>query len=225
MFVILLIVSALALSYQPYQSQPQNTPTPRTLELPQQYLLQPTPLNPQEAKFFTSNQAVAQKYRFTVPGSTNTKPLNGSMVLVWSRAWKTHHVPENCYLSQGYSISEQGVWQTGQFVNLQNAVPNTPAQPELPVTLRYLQLSQPLTNAVKSSVSHHSLFQQTGVYWFQSATTQTPDYSARVMANLFHPGQEWVMTSVLWDQVVEPQQITPFIHALQQSIRDQLHEH
>ena len=122
------------------------------------------------------------------------------MVLVWSKAWKTHHVPENCYISQGFTISDQGLWSINQQHNQQH-------------NLRYLSLNKPADNQIVQT--------QTGVYWFQSESHSTPDYSSRVLDTLFHPAKEWVMVSILWDRPVKPDEISAFITTLKQSLRDE----
>lgn len=193
--VILVIIIGMNLLYQP-QAITTKATVNQALQLPASYALKESTLNPQETAFFTSNQAQANKYHLTLP--IDGKPVRVAMVLVWSRAWKTHHVPENCYLSQGFSIDAQGVWQLPEH------------------TLRYLQLNQPSTDTTGAP--------KTATYWFQSDNHTTPDYSARVIDNLFHPGRNWVMASILFDQTVTPEQITPFIHTLKQAIGDQFHE-
>ena len=193
--VILVIIIGMNLLYQP-QAITTKATVSQALQMPANYALKESTLNPQETAFFTSNQAQANKYHLTLP--IDGKPVRVAMVLVWSRAWKTHHVPENCYLSQGFSIDAQGVWQLPEH------------------TLRYLQLNQPSTDTTGAP--------KTATYWFQSDNHTTPDYSARVIDNLFHPGRNWVMASILFDQTVTPEQITPFIHTLKQAIGDQFHE-
>ena len=96
-------------------------------------------------------------------------------------------------------IDTQGVWQLPKHA------------------LRFLQLSQPNSEPNLGS-------SRTAAYWFQSADTSTPDYSARVIDSLFNPGRNWVMTSVLFDQPVTPKQITPFMQTLKQAIGDQFHD-
>ena len=194
--IILTVIISMNLLYQPQVLMAQPN-TIKTLSLPANYSLKTSSLNPQEQSFFSSNQAQANKYHLNL--TIEGKPVKIAMVLVWSRAWKTHHVPENCYLSQGYSIEDQGVWKLPEH------------------TLRFLKLSQAKP---KSSLGSS----QTAAYWFQSATGSTPDYSARVIDNLFHPRRNWVMTSILFDQPVTPQQIEPFIKTLKQAIGDQFHD-
>jgi exosortase O len=194
--IILSVIIGMIMLYQP-QTLTAQPKAIKALSMPPSYALKTSSLNPQEQSFFSSNQAQANKYRLTL--SIEGKPVKVAMVLVWSRAWKTHHVPENCYLSQGYSIEDQGVW-------------NLPEH-----TLRYLKLSQVKPNSTLGS-------SQTAAYWFQSASDSTPDYSARVIDNIFHPGRNWVMTSILFDQAVTPQQIAPFIKTLKQAIGDQFHD-
>jgi len=192
----LTLIVVMNLLYQP-QVIATQTSAVKTLNLPAKYALKTSPLNPQEESFFNSNQAQANKYHLTL--SIEGNPVRVAVVLVWSRAWKTHHVPENCYLSQGFSIDAQGLWQLPQH------------------NLRYLQLNRPNADATLGS-------SQTAAYWFQSASSSTPDYSARVIDNLFHPGRHWVMASILFDQSVTPTQITPLIQTLKQAIGDQFND-
>ena len=194
--LLLIVIITLNLLYQPQATTTQPT-TINPLTLPEQYQLTATALNPQEASFFSSNRSQANKYKLTL--TLAGKPVKVAMVLVWSRAWKTHHVPENCYLSQGFSINAQGVWQLPDHA------------------LRYLQLNPPHQGVSTGAA-------QTALYWFQSADSSTPDYSARVMDNLFHPGRHWVMVSLLFEQPVAPHQITTFIQTLKHASGDQFHD-
>ncbi|MCK5727466.1 MAG: exosortase O [Thiotrichaceae bacterium] len=192
--LLFIIISCFAFLYQPYQKTKADivqTPNHK-LQLPTQYPLTTAAMTQQEKDFFISNHTQAQKY--TIRLTVKDKPIIASMVLVWSRAWKTQHVPENCYLSQGYTLSDQGLWH----INPQH-------------NIRYLSLNK--TNK-----------QYTGVYWFQSIDRSTPDYSSRVMDNLLHSKREWVMVSILWNQPVTPDEITAFIIKLKQSIENQFHE-
>ncbi len=202
------LIAVFITFYQPHTIQPiTQSKIQRTLSLPAQYDIQTLALNPQEQSFFVSNHAQAQKYN--VPLMINNKHVTASVVFVWSRAWKTHHVPENCYLSQGYSISNKGLW------NLQSPLQNTPFTPTEPHNVRYLALDKSSTN----STQH-----QMGAYWFQSANKSTPDYSSRVLDNFLHPNREWVMVSILWDSPVTADEVRSFIHTIKQSIENQFHD-
>jgi exosortase O len=196
-YLLFTLIAIFASLYQPYQAVA-KVATSHELVLPSAYHLRASKLTRQEEDFFVSNNSLAQKYMLDVP--VNGKILKASLVLVWSHAWKTHHVPENCYLSQGYSISDKGLWQIKPHYNV-----------------RYLMLNRP---AMRSS----TLQNLTGVYWFQSATHTTPDYSSRVLDNLFHPGREWLMVSILWEQPVTPDAINPFLSTLKPLLESQFHE-
>jgi len=196
--ITLISIVIMGLVYQPLTNIAEAT-TIKSLTLPAKYKLDTSTLNKQEEAFFSNNQAQAHKYSLSI--LINNKPVRVSMVLVWSRAWKAHHVPENCYLSQGFSMSDQGVWRVQDHA------------------LRYLQLSQP-----ESDTNQHSSRHKTAVYWFQSIDKSTPDYSARVMDNFSHPGRNWVMASILFENTVTPEQISPFINTLKNAIKDEFHE-
>ncbi len=205
--IMLMLVLIFIFIYQPYQAVPVNSArshSHHTLNLPSEYGVKTTDLSAQEKQFFVSNHAQAQKYSIDV--SLNQGVVKASMVLVWSRVWKTHHVPENCYISQGYSLFDQGLWQIDQQHSM-----------------RYLSLNKSVDNEMLTATTP-SQQTQTGVYWFQSATRSTPDYSSRVMDNLFHLATEWVMVSILWDRTVKPDEIRSFITTLKQSLEGQFDE-
>ena len=197
------VIALLAATYQPYQAEviKANIPRSHALQLPAEYAMTATPLNAQERDFFTANHAQVVKYSLQLNNHNSPNPaLKASLVMVWSRAWKTHHIPDNCYLSQGYTLSSKGVWQIMPRFNL-----------------RYLALNKPVPG-------DKGLTSLSSTYWFQSAAQTTPDYSARVLDNLFHPGRQWVMVSILWDRPVTPAEIRPFISTLKRAIERQYHE-
>ena len=191
--IILGLITGLIILYQPYQTSI-RTNIPHRLDLPSAYPFETTELSQQENTFFASNNAHAQKYTINI--QQQDRAIQVSMVLVWSQAWKAHHIPENCYLSQGYSISDTGIWRMNQLH-----------------TVRYLSLN-------KSTPGHKRVSTRTGAYWFQSASHSTTDYSSRVMDHFAHPDREWVMVSMLWDRVVDPDEISTFITIVEQSLGD-----
>lgn len=195
--IILGLITGLALLYQPYQAVARIN-TPHRLHLPSSYHFELIPLSQKETVFFSANAARAQKY--TIEVKQKGQKIKVSMVLVWSRAWQAHHAPENCYLSQGYSISDTGIWRMNQ-----------------PYTVRYLSLDKP-------TPQHKAMQTQTGVYWFQSASHSTAEYSSRVMDHFIHPNDEWVMVSMLWERSVSPHDTRTFIATIEQSLEQLLNE-
>ncbi len=189
--LIPMIIFACFLLYQPMDEADQSRRA--SLQLVSKYLPQDETLSPKELDFFSDKQARIQKIRFQLPGVN--KPVSGSMILVWSKNWRNHHVPENCYLGQGYSIADKGVW----VLNDRSSV-------------RYVSLHHPHNMDRKKTVP------QTGVYWFQSAAADTPDYGSRVLAGIHTHSEEWVMTSILWDRAVSSTEVSPFIHELKQTL-------
>lgn len=212
-WLITALIFTLANLYQPYQTVA-ATPASHAITVPAAYTPQATSLSKQERDFFVSNQPQAQKFSLKIPHKDT--PIKASLVLVWSHAWKTHHVPENCYLSQGYSISDKGLWQIKPNFNVRYLALNKP--------LISQTIAQTKAQTIPHTPQESSLQKLTGIYWFQSAERTTPDYSSRVIDNLFHPGKEWVMVSVLWDSPVTPADITPLVTALQQSLEKPLNE-
>lgn len=201
------VLILLLFLYQPLPLLAKST-TVHTLELPAPYIMHPALMSAQETAFFVSNHAQAEKY--TVQHTLAHKPILASMVLVWSRVWKAHHVPENCYISQGYSLADKGVWQLQQQAS--------------PVHhLRHLTLTPPALSTARTTTTAPQKT-QSGVYWFQSKRRSTPDYSSRVMDNLLHSGEEWVMVSILWQSAVTPDEINAFITTVKQAIENQFDE-
>jgi len=194
---LLLIILLAAYFYQPFEKQAVSIAT-HQLQLDPKYQAKAVELSQQEADFFVNNGSQAQKYSLKV--NHKNKRFNASMVLVWSKQWRSQHIPENCYLSQGYSINQKGLWS----ITPQNGSPQN--------SLRYLSLNKKQANGI-------TIKNLTGVYWFQSARKITPDYSSRVMDALFHPSQEWVMVSILWEKTVIPDIISPFISQLQSELQ------
>jgi len=186
------LIIVFILLYQPMQKQ-LPTEIRHNIQLAPHYQAKSVALSQQEHEFFVSNHGQVQKLRFSLQTDNQAaKPLSGSMILVWSHYWKTQHVPENCYLGQGFSITNKGVWMMGE----QSAV-------------RFLSL-----NRANKTTTHASLNTYTGTYWFQSAHKSTADYSSRVMDGLFNRHNEWVMVSILWDQPVNANTVSPYITEL-----------
>ncbi len=199
---ILSVIVIFALLYQP-MSAPFFLAKQHPIQLPAHYHAQEAALSAQEQDFFTHNHAQVQKLRFRLPTDDNTKPLTGSMILVWSHYWKNQHVPENCYLGQGFSISEKGVWMLDKQADS---------------AIRFLALNRTPTTANTASTTKTGALPPTqiGTYWFQSASKSTPDYASRVMDGVLNRqhDNEWVMVSILWDQAVNADAIAPYIAEL-----------
>ncbi|MCK5871229.1 MAG: exosortase O [Methylococcales bacterium] len=188
--VILSVIGLAIYNYKPFQKPNKPLIKPQ-FKLSEKYHLSAIKLNPQEITFFKNNASVAQKYIFEIPHKQQT--IKASMVLVWSQQWRSQHVPENCYLSQGYTIINKGVWTLEPQFNV-----------------RYLNL--------RKIREHQSPIPFSGVYWFQSKNRTTPDYSSRVFDSFFKPKQSWVMVSILWQTPINPTLITPFLKHLQMEL-------
>ncbi|MEN8189680.1 MAG: archaeosortase/exosortase family protein, partial [Thermodesulfobacteriota bacterium] len=195
--VIIGILLLLIFCYRPLQTAV-AAPDPHLLELPPQFGLRGASLGETEKNIYQNNRARAEKYQLSIPAENGRKRVEASMVLVWSRAWKSQHVPDNCYISQGYSIIDKQLRKSDRD-HIQ----------------RYLQLL-PTRNSTESQRP------MTAVYWFQSVSGSTPDYSARVVDGLFHPNRQWVMASILFRETVEPDGVKSMIILIRQQLAQAL---
>ena len=83
------------------QIQPQHdyTVTINSLKLPNEIVTKPIPLTESEQRFFDNPaNPVAAKKSFTFDN------LSGSLLLVASSAWQTHHPPELCLVGNGLTV-------------------------------------------------------------------------------------------------------------------------
>ena len=196
----LLIIFMASAFYQPFEKK--NTGIiHHTLNLDPKYQAKEVALSAIETDFFSHNGSQAKKYSLTV--NNQKQVLNASMVLVWSKQWRSQHIPENCYLSQGYSIQKKGLWN----------ISSTLGEPQH--SLRYLTLNK---KVVSKPSNHQKIKKFTGIYWFQSKNKITPNFSSRVLDDLFHPNKEWVMVSILWDRAVNPDIISTFVTQLKNEL-------
>jgi exosortase O len=102
--------------------------------------------------------------------------ITGSMILVTSTTWRAHHRPERCFEVYGLSLDDSRPHLV------------TPAFP-----VRFVSLSD----------DGHVLLSAT--YWFQSADRTTDDYATRIWADLAPERERWVLVTILFDGVHDPQ--------------------
>jgi exosortase O len=71
---------------------------------PAQVKLQPLPLTDTETEFFSSQTSIktvnAEKHRF------QSGALSGSMLVVSSTSWRSHHAPELCFVGNGLKVNQ-----------------------------------------------------------------------------------------------------------------------
>lgn len=137
-------------------------------------------LNSIEQKFYTDNRANA--FKFTGSVESSGREYEASVLVVFSSHWKSQHIPEHCYVAQGYGITSSQVLKLGESV-----VPGH-------ASFRQLQLLKNRTEPGKSPASQSF----TSDYWFQSANATTVNYSRRVLSQIKNPSMPWAMVSVLW---------------------------
>jgi exosortase O len=126
----------------------------------------------------------------------NWRGITGSMILITSDTWRAQHRPERCFEVYGLSLEESRTYLVA---------------PDLPVR-------------VVSLGDHRGHGLYSAAYWFQSATRTTDDYGARIWADLAPRRADWVMVTVLFDGVHDPQDanVQAFYVALHQSVRRHL---
>ena len=102
--------------------------------------------------------------------------ITGSMILVTSTTWRAHHRPERCFEVYGLSLDDSR--------------PHL-VTPDFPV--RFVSLGEG---------DGHVLLSAT--YWFQSADRTTDDYATRIWADLAPERERWVLVTILFDGVHDP---------------------
>jgi exosortase O len=118
------------------------------------------------------------------------------MILITSSTWRAHHRPERCFEVYGLSLEDS---------HTHLITPNFP--------VRFVSLGEG---------GHANLFSAT--YWFQSAGRTTDDYGTRIWADLALQSERWVLVSILFDSVTEPDaaQVQTFYLALHEAIASYL---
>lgn len=113
----------------------------------------------------------------------------GTLMLVQSSTWRAHHNPERCFEVFGLSVESD---RTDLLA------------PDFPVRLLTLGGS-----ARRELVS--------AAYWLQSRDQTTDDFATRIWADLTPQPQNWVMVTILFDDLIDSQSADT--HALYAQIR------
>jgi exosortase O len=103
--------------------------------------------------------------------------LSGSLLFVSSNTWRSHHRPERCF--EVYGLQTDSSYTTliaGDF------------------PIRVLTLS-----------GEQGKHQLSAAYWLQSADQTTDDYATRIWDDLTPERQPWVLVTILFDEVIDPQ--------------------
>lgn len=102
--------------------------------------------------------------------------ITGSMMLITSRTWRAHHRPERCFEVFGVSLNDARTHLVA---------------PDFP--LRFLSMSY---------ADGH--WRMSASYWLQSADRTTDDYGTRIWADLASERDRWVLVTILFDGVQDP---------------------
>lgn len=105
--------------------------------------------------------------------------ISGSMILITSQTWRAHHRPERCFEVYGLSLDDSHTHLVG---------------PDFPV--RYISLGNGKGRNLRSAT-----------YWFQSTGHTTDDYATRIWADLPPDRERWVLVSILFDDVHDPNDV------------------
>lgn len=160
------------------------------LDLPANLHHTPQPLTVAEREVFARFGAHAQKFR--IPG--------GSLIVVQANtlpAFRAHHPPEVCLLAAGLRIV------TASSVEV---------APGAQARLLTLQ-DRPPSHASDVSTSD-PLRQRSGIYWFQSAESTTPDIVRRILRQLISR-RPWLLVTMVSDDHPDPRPLldaTPSQH-------------
>jgi exosortase O len=102
--------------------------------------------------------------------------ITGSMMLITSQTWRAHHRPERCFEVFGVSLDDARTHLIA---------------PDFP--LRFLSMSY---------ADGH--WRMSASYWLQSADRTTDDYGTRIWADLASERERWVLVTILFDGVQDP---------------------
>ena len=103
--------------------------------------------------------------------------LSGSLLFVSSNTWRSHHRPERCF--EVYGLKTDSSY-------------TTLIASDFPIRVLTLSAEQ----------GKHQL---SAAYWLQSADQTTDDYATRIWDDLTPERQPWVLVTILFDEVIDPQ--------------------
>ncbi|MEM7537712.1 MAG: exosortase O [Chloroflexota bacterium] len=173
---------------------------------PEPLVAEPLPLTANEVDWLTRDGAEsAERYRFTwtdpdAGSNLSGSSLSGTMILITSRTWRAHHRPERCFEVYGLSLDDSRTHLlTG---DIEGTMP-----------VRYVLLGDGNGHSTNAAT-----------YWFQSQTQITDDYGTRIWADLSLERDQWVLVSMIFDEVVDPQlpEMNAFYGLLQQTVERRL---
>lgn len=164
---------------------------------PPHFQLEPLELTAAERQFFARDPlARSHKYHFEWR-DTADRSLAGSVLVVASSSWRSHHAPELCYAGNGLQVDRM---RSVSVAANSAAMPAEFATSTSPFPARWLSLEGNSLSAL---------------YWFQSATTVTDNLLSRIGAAIVHRDRAWVMVSVLFDRAHAPDETIVQDFALQ----------
>ncbi len=197
--LVVLCVLGLALAYSPrFDPQSVASASPPAWRFSDQISVSDSPLSTQEADWIRESGAdTADRFTFSWAGGDG-QPVTGALMLLTSRTWRGQHRPERCLEVFGLTVQES-------YTAL--------LTPEFPV--RILSLSY-----------GDSPERVSAVYWLQSIDQTTEDFGKRIWSDLNSPQKRWVLVTVLFDQVRDPQasQLSGFFTVLHDSVARSLLE-
>jgi len=188
--VAVMAVVLLGLAAVPGPHRVANPRAVDLLSLPETWT-RPDRFRPGELALFQSRGADAiGKWRFRIG------EVEGELLLVESRSWRSQHRPDACHAAAGRTI----------LADTPNLIAPAPSAPKGRVAP-----SAPKGRVAPSAPKGRMAFPVrrlevgqgeavwTGYYWFQSARTTTDDYSARIWSALDGEAEPWVMVSLIVD--------------------------
>ena len=118
------------------------------------------------------------------------RSITGSMIFITSTTWRAQHRPERCFEVYGLSLDDSRTHLVA---------------PDFPV--RFISLGGQNGRGLVSAT-----------YWFQSADRTTDDYGTRMWADLAPTRERWILVTILFDRVLDPDATD--VHALYLALHD-----
>lgn len=116
--------------------------------------------------------------------------ISGSMILITSTTWRAQHRPERCFEVYGLALDDSRTHLVA---------------PDFAV--RFVLLGD-----------RRGRDRLTATYWFQSAERTTDDYGTRLWADLAPTRERWILVTILFDRVRDPNATD--VRALYLALRD-----
>ena len=156
--------------------------------------MEPLALHADEIRLLEQRHAqAAGKWRFSwnPPQGAPAPPLQGQLVMVLSRSWRSQHRPDICHAAHGRTVDRE------------EPVLLAPRIPARRLHLRHTDDDAGSDDAGSDDAGSNEAG-SVAYYWFQSAEQTTNEYGTRIWAALDGHAEPWMMVSVMLDTPADP---------------------